>query len=408
MPPFEPATARWRLPEAIITDDLPTHRRPRLIATGYATTLNAAFSGSSYYLAEAGMAAGQIEGCFTLQSPLRPDHRLNALGALWKLGKLLRGQKKDGFKFAPAFHEHIWKKHAATLAGTDIINNIQMFGRSFWQQAAAFDLRAHFYIDGTLHEYFSAYADYDVVAGIDRATMAAAIEQEKEDYSRARHIFAMSGRSARTLTSFYGIAPERVSVVSPGANLPASLAGTQMAAQRQDDEFILGFVGLYPLRKGLDRLAAAVRILRSRHLPVKLHVVGRCPDEIRTMDGVEYQGEIRKSTHMAEFIRAIGRVHLGCQLSRAELVGIAPLEFLWLGIPILATDVGGVPELVADGGGLLVSPHISAEELADVIAPLVVDRDRYALLRQQAGTRREWARWSRTAGEIDAILATAS
>lgn len=58
---FEAATARRELPEILLSAALPQDRRPRLVATGFATTLDRAFSGSSYYLGRAGMAERLID-----------------------------------------------------------------------------------------------------------------------------------------------------------------------------------------------------------------------------------------------------------------------------------------------------------------------------------------------------------
>lgn len=405
MPTFDAAEAAQRLPEAIIAKNLSPNRKPRLVATGYTQRLEAAFSGSSYHLAKAGMDGGQLDGCFTLQTPVRPDLRLNVAGAWWKLVQSLSRRKTGGFKFTPAFLDHVWERYLPLLSGTSILSNFQVLGSPFWQRAEHLDIDASFYIDGTLHEYFTTYAEYDVVAIIDKATQAAAIENERLGYQRARSIVTMSKRSADDLKSFYGVSAEKIAIVSPGANLPdEAVAGFQSRPSSRRDDFILGFVGLYPLRKGLDRLAAALSIMRSRRLPVRLRVIGECPEDIRNQDGVDYLGIIKKSTHMPEFLTAIADIDLGCQLSRAELVGVAMLEFLRFGIPILATDVGGIPEVMQGGGGIMVPPDIDAEQLAETISALVNDRAVHARLKAEADGRRDWASWSRTAREIDIAL----
>lgn len=402
---FEAEAARQGLPEVILSSSPSSTRRPRLVATGFATTLERAFSGSSYYLSQAGMAERVLDGCFTLQSTKRSDPLLNAAGAMWKLGRVLRGRKPGGFKFAPSFHAHIWRKHAKLLAGTAVINNIQMYGPEFWKRQRELDIRPYFYIDGTLSEYFTNYADFDVVAAIDKQTMRNAIAVEREDYARVEHVFAMSRRSADDLINTYGLPSEKISIVSPGANIAdAEINGYVAPPQAERRDFIVGFVGLYARRKGLDRLAAAVAILRSRGLPVVLRVVGECPGEIRAMDGVEALGVIRKDADTARFLASISDIDLGCQLSKAEMVGVAMLEFLRLGIPILATDVGGIPEVMAGGGGIMVQPEVSPEELAGIIGGLVRDRDSYLALRKAARMRRDWASWSRAAREMDVVL----
>jgi len=97
-------------------------------------------------------------------------------------------------------------------------------------------------------------------------------------------------------------------------------------------------------------------------------------------------------------------VDLGCQLSRAELAGIAMMEFLRVGVPIIATNIGGIPDMFEDGGGWLVSPDITAEQLAVELGGLMTDTQRYQALRQAAVRRAEWASWRRTARDINEAL----
>jgi len=122
------------------------------------------------------------------------------------------------------------------------------------------------------------------------------------------------------------------------------------------------------------------------------------------MDGVEYLGTIDKAKDTAAFVKAIQSVDLGCQLSRAELTGIAMMEFLRVGVPILATSIGGMPDVIEGGGGVLVPADISVEQLAAELHALILDTVRYDELRQSAVRRAEWASWRRAAHEVDAAL----
>ena len=158
------------------------------------------------------------------------------------------------------------------------------------------------------------------------------------------------------------------------------------------------------MRKGLDKLAEAVKILRNRKVPIRLRVIGRCPDEIAAIDGVDFLGKIDKITHHEAFISAIRTVDLGCQLSRAELCAIAVLEFIRVGVPVMATEVGGSPDVLQEGGGVLVSPEFTSEQLAEELYALMSDSSRYQALRQAAIRRAEWASWRRTAREMGKFL----
>jgi glycosyltransferase involved in cell wall biosynthesis len=370
-----------------------------------APSLEQSLSGITYYLANAGMESEKLEGMFSLYSAAKPSRPLQVRGLIWTLRRLLLMQKRRGFKFTSAYADEVWPRYIECLAGATLINNFQLFGREFFRRRKHLDISACFYIDGTLAEYFEDYAEFDV-AGIDPSTMTEAMKLEQDGYADADRIVAMSHRTALSLRERYGVAPEKISVIPPAANLLdadiESLAPKPFL--EPDKEFVLGFVGLYPLRKGLDRLARAMQILRGRGLPIRLRVIGNCPDDLKRVEGLDYLGRIDKKSQLDDFIKAISGLHLGCLLSRAELTGIALLEFLRLGVPILATDVGGGPDILSGGGGILVSPNIGAEELAEVLRELYEDRVRYAKLRAEAASRKRWASWTRVAEELDLVL----
>jgi len=405
---FDLAKAKQILPESLLcaSEHLPKSRPPRLLsAMAFSPTLEASFSGSTYYLAKAGLATRNLEGCFSLYSGQRPLRSLKIRGALWKVQRLLTRRKSGGFKFTSAYLDEVWPRHIGALAGATVVNNFQMYGREFVKRRKALGIGAYFYIDGTLSEYFEDYAEFDV-SEIAKSTKKHAIEIEKQGYEAADGIIAMSRLTAHALQQRYGIPNEKIAVVVPGANLPdeeLDRAGIPEAGD-PSREFLLGFVGLYPLRKGLDRLAKAVQILRGRGLPVRLRVVGNCPEELRAAEGVEYLGVINKKTDFDYFLRAIGSVHLGCLVSRSELAGIAVLEFLRVGVPVLGTRVGGMTDILEGGGSLIVSPDVSPDELADEIARVHLNPDHYTTLKREAQNRRAWASWRRAAAELAAAL----
>jgi glycosyltransferase involved in cell wall biosynthesis len=85
----------------------------------------------------------------------------------------------------------------------------------------------------------------------------------------------------------------------------------------------------------------------------------------------------------------MGAFDLFVQPSRWEGFGITLLEAMAAGTPIVATSVGGVPEVVVHGEtGLLVPPG-SPEELARACAALLRDRDRAARLARAGRARVE-------------------
>ncbi len=390
------------IPELCLSSVMPSHRRPRFVTSVYGD-VRTAFSGTLWHLAQAGMAMEMIEGTFTLES--KANVKLQAAAAAWKIKRILYSQCHGGYKFTKNYNDTVWRQYLKACNDTVLINTTQIYGHSFVRNYRKHGVTPCFYIDGTLTDYFYAYAAAEK-QNIGDDTIQRAIELERESYSHAARIMTMSRSCMRTLVETYGVPREKIALVIPGANInDAMVPAPSPGMGWRSGEFTLGFVGLYPVRKGLDKLAGALKILRSRGAPVRLRVVGKCPPEIAALDGVDFMGMIPKAADGGRtFLKAIGEVDLGCQLSRADLCPIAVLEFLRLGIPVLATNVGGVPDVLQPGGGAVVKAEITPEELAEEISAIMDDTARYGALKSQAAERAPWASWRRAVRDMDAAI----
>jgi glycosyltransferase involved in cell wall biosynthesis len=219
----------------------------------------------------------------------------------------------------------------------------------------------------------------------------------------------MSKRSADYIVHHYNVPKHKICVLPPGANIPehllVSLDNRPERCRRADGRrLVVGFIGLFPERKGLPMIADGVELLRRAGYDIRLHVIGKCPPEISRRDGVTYHGLIDKNVHMKHFLEIVRNVDLGCMLSHAESAGVALLEFLRLGIPVIATDVGGIPDIVDLGAGQLVSPEIRASDLAEHFTRLLDEPERLSELQESAWTRRHNASWHRVVRELKNVL----
>jgi colanic acid/amylovoran biosynthesis glycosyltransferase len=79
-------------------------------------------------------------------------------------------------------------------------------------------------------------------------------------------------------------------------------------------------------------------------------------------------------------------VFLNASISEGTPVSV--MEAISCGIPIIATAVGGNPEIVSDLNGMLVGPNPAPEEIASAILALIDRPDRAAAKRQ--GSRHVW------------------
>ncbi len=362
-------------------------------------------SGITYHLALQGVQDGLLAAMVNLYPRGLGGWETYARAGWWKLRGGIHG--RHGFKFTDAYLDGIWRRHLPALRGTAIVNNFQLFGSHFLRTHRQYGITPYFYIDGTLGEYFGNYRAFDT-ANIDEQAISRALAAEGDGYAVSRRIVAMSRRTAADLVGRYAVPQDKIDVIPPGANIPESrleeFDRQPERRQRGRTPLVVGFVGLYPERKGLPLISAAVRLARGAGYDVRLHVIGRCPVEIARQDGVTYFGLIDKRVGLDRFIDIIRGVDLGCMLSRAELTGIALVEFLRLGIPIIATDVGGIPDIVELGAGELVSPEISAEELAELLARMIDEPERLQALQERAWSRRHNASWRRVVQKLKIVL----
>jgi glycosyltransferase involved in cell wall biosynthesis len=366
------------------------------------------FSGSTYHLALQGVQDGLLAEMVNLFPRGLGSWGTYARAAWWKLRGGIHG--RHGFKFTDEFLDAVWSRHLPALRGSTIINNFQVFGSHFLRLHREFGITPHVYIDGTLGEYFDNYRAFDT-ANIDESAKSGALVAERDSYAVCNKIVTMSNRSAVHLVQHYEVPRAKIHVVLPGANIPERfLYGLDRKLLRprgsKGKSLTLGFIGLYPQRKGLPTIAGAVRLLRRTGYDIRLHLIGRCPAEIAQQDGVSYLGLIDKRIDIDRFIEVISNVDIGCMLSRAELAGVALLEFLRMGVPVIGTDVGGIPDIVELGAGLVVAPEIQTGELAEQLARIIDQPDRLIELQEAAWQRRHHASWRRAVQELKSVLAS--
>jgi glycosyltransferase involved in cell wall biosynthesis len=75
-------------------------------------------------------------------------------------------------------------------------------------------------------------------------------------------------------------------------------------------------------------------------------------------------------------------------------------------VPVIGTDVGGIPDTVPEGAGLLVPVDQAAERLAEALGGILRAPERYATMRRQAAAASSTVSWARTADEFKALLHT--
>jgi len=193
-------------------------------------------------------------------------------------------------------------------------------------------------------------------------------QMEKGAYQNARMVFTMSRNISRSLISEYGCSPQKVKCVYAGSNVSAEASGN-IDSSRFTAKNIL-FVGVEWERKGGPVLLEAFRLLRRTHPDARLTIVG-CSPQI-SEPGVHIEGRVP----LAEVPRYYRSASVFCLPTLNEPFGLVFLEAASFGLPVVATRIGAIPEIVMDGkSGYLVEPQ-NAAELAARLGELLGDPKR--------------------------------
>jgi glycosyltransferase involved in cell wall biosynthesis len=161
---------------------------------------------------------------------------------------------------------------------------------------------------------------------------------------------------------------DRVEVLRHGVDLEAvRAAGARGPAARAalgvgPGDVVVATVANLRREKGLDVLLdAAARVAADpRGARVRFVVVGQGPlaDELAARHArLGLGGTVSLAGYRPDAVEVVAAADVFCLASRHEGLPVALMEALALGRPVVATTVGGVPELVRDGvEGRLVAP----------------------------------------------------
>jgi glycosyltransferase involved in cell wall biosynthesis len=228
---------------------------------------------------------------------------------------------------------------------------------------------------------------------------------------RADAVVAVSGALAESMRGL-GAPANRMHVIPNGIDREVFHYGDPVEARRKlciySDERMLLSVGNLNELKGHALVIEAVGRLRARGLRLSYHIVGSGPEEPRLRAQIDALG-LQDRVHLQG---SIANERLRPWYQAASLFVLASSREGWpnvlneslsCGAPVVATKVGGVPEIIRHGDNGLLTER-SPEAIADAIeTALARSWDRQALA--AAATRTSWSDVAaRLAGLFDSVV----
>jgi glycosyltransferase involved in cell wall biosynthesis len=179
----------------------------------------------------------------------------------------------------------------------------------------------------------------------------------------------------------------RITMVANGVVTPGALSDRALPGP----EWIIGSVALFRPRKGLEILIQALANLRQKGQTIRLRAVG-------PFETIQYEKNIKqmaKDLGVADIIDWIGFVQdVNAEFNKMDMLVLPSLfgegmpmvilEAMAAGVPVIASDVEGIPEVLKHGYTGLIVPAGDAEKLAVVLIDLINEKYSWRAIRENA------------------------
>ena len=210
---------------------------------------------------------------------------------------------------------------------------------------------------------------------------------------------------ARIVRSVHARASEETGLVSPDGRLPkndATIANSRIVAEFSVDPdavviypgidangfamarkrhagVVIGTACRLELVKGLGYLLESIAILAPQFSDLRLEIAGD-GSLLAKLEAGSHRLGISDSVSFRGWQEDLAQVMAGWDIfalpSLDEGFGFAALEAMAAGLPVVATNVGGLPELVVDGQTGWLVPARDPASLADCLRRLIADAEK--------------------------------
>ncbi len=188
-----------------------------------------------------------------------------------------------------------------------------------------------------------------------------------------------------------GVPGNRIEIIPTGVEVREVPDEQQRRDARREwnlepGDFAVGHLGAFTQEKGQDVAVQALALLKDRMPNLRMILAGEGPMRATLQASLPASSLILPG-HIQDSSRLLAALDLFIMPSRSEGWGLAALEAMASGLPVLASDTGGLAEMIdAEETGWLISPG-NPRALADGILAAASDREKLRAMGLRARSR---------------------
>ena len=197
-------------------------------------------------------------------------------------------------------------------------------------------------------------------------------------YRLATKLVSISEAVRRDVISQWGVPSSKITVKHNRVFDPADM-GAVICERTSAPVTVACVAGLYPT-KGLDVLLRAASLLAARFPSFRLELIGPGPlrrdlEKLTAELGLTDRCIFRGWLSYPRTLEALSAAHIAVLPALTDGCSMVLMEAFALGIPVVASAVDGIPEIVEDGVNGLLCPPGEPGALAAAMARLLEDED---------------------------------